>query len=107
MYKIGVVKGSLSFPNPNLFKFMSAAYTVDIPPELDKGEVFQKLKDFDGFLSAHDFLGSMAWLTFVFRDEEDLERKAGMLGRSQVPRGPFVGFPSHPVQIPLHNLMLD
>ena len=56
---------------------MAAAYTMDVPPELDKGEVFQKLKDFDGFLSAHDFLGRMVWLTFVFRDEEDLERKLG------------------------------
>jgi len=79
MYKIGVVKGSLSFPNPNLFKLMAAAYTMDVPPELDKGGVFQKLKDFDGFLSAHDFLGRMVWLTFVFRDEEDLERKLGTL----------------------------
>jgi DNA-binding Lrp family transcriptional regulator len=79
MYKLGVLRGSFFYPNPNLFKLNTAAYTTHISEELDKADAFRKLKSFDAIISAHDFLGRMAWITFVFSDEQDLERKLSAL----------------------------
>ena len=96
MYKLGVLNGSSLFPNPNLLKFKAGAYTMDIPPELDKAEVFHKLRSVEGFLSAHDFLGSKAWVTFVFRDEQELERKLVFLKKLAGPVGTFSRIPFPP-----------
>src|SRR5579872_5077401 len=50
MYRLGVLKGSVMYPNPNLFKLMGAAYTMNIPEELDKTRVFHEVKLVEGFL---------------------------------------------------------
>ena len=96
MYKLGVLKGSSLYPNPNLFGLMAAAYTTHVPAELDKAQVFQKLKEFEGLLSAHDFLGRMAWITFVFRDEQDLNKKLAALKMIAGPDGTLSRIPFPP-----------
>lgn len=75
MYKSGVLKGSLLYPNPNLFNLRARAYTFDVSPALNKEEVFKKLKLMEGVFSGHNFVGSKAWIVFFHKDEQDFERK--------------------------------
>ena len=96
MYKLGILKGSSIYPNPNLFGLRVAAYTMIVPAELDKTEVFQKLKGFEGLLSCHNFLGRMAWITFVFADEQDLDRKLAALRKIAGPQGILSSIPFPP-----------
>lgn len=75
MYKSGVLKGSIVYPNPNLFNLRAAAYTLDIPHSLNRAEAFKRLKLVDGVLSGHNFIGSRAWIVFFYRDQRELNEK--------------------------------
>jgi len=74
MFQLGVLRGSLLFPNPKLLKLSFGAYAAVIPPEKDKAATFQKLKLANGVFAGHKFMGSGVWITFYYRDTGDLEK---------------------------------
>ena len=96
LYKVGVLNGSSLYPNPNLFKLQAGAYWMEVPPDLNKAGLFQKLCSVEGFLSAHNFLGSKTWVAFLFRDEQDLEKKLGLFRNVAGPTGTFSRIPYPP-----------
>ncbi|MFI5420255.1 MAG: AsnC family transcriptional regulator [Nitrososphaerales archaeon] len=96
MYKLEFLKGTSMYPNPNLFKWLAGAYTLIVPPELNKAQVFDNLKSVEGFLSAHNFLGNKAWITFVYRDVQDLERTLNLIKKIAGPVGTFSRIPFPP-----------
>lgn len=72
LYASGIIKGSWVSPNPSLLGLSMRAFTVDVPPLLDKAKVIEGLRRVDGVVSAHDFVGSLLWVTFVYESEEAL-----------------------------------
>lgn len=75
IYKSGVLKGSSIYPNPSLFNLKGRAFTFDVPRSLNKEEVFGKLKLMEDVFSGHNLVGGKAWIVFLYKDEQDLERK--------------------------------
>jgi DNA-binding Lrp family transcriptional regulator len=96
MYKSGVLSGSILFPNPNLVKLKAAAYTVEIPDARKKAKVFQEMKRFEGVVGAHDFVGSRAWIVFLYEDEAELARKYRLLRKISGPNGVLSNLPYPP-----------
>lgn len=75
MYKTGVLKGSEIYPNPSHFNLKACAFTFNVSPDLNKGEVFKKLIQTEDVLSGHNFVGGKGWIVFFHKDEHDRERK--------------------------------
>ncbi len=68
MYASGVIRGSSVFPNFNLLGLKGGAYTVDVSPLQDKSDVVRRLREIQGVISIHDFVGSLVWSVFAYPD---------------------------------------
>lgn len=96
MYKSGVIRGSQVYPNPNLLGLNFAAYTLEVSSALKKKEAFRKLKLLDGVFAAHDFIGRRGWIGFVYKDEQDLNRKFSLFNEAAGSHGVISRIPSPP-----------
>ena len=75
MYRTGALKGSDVFPNPNLVGVKFGVYVVDVSPGLRKAEAVRELERVDGAVIIHDFLGSLAWVGFLYEDDRSYSRR--------------------------------
>jgi DNA-binding Lrp family transcriptional regulator len=101
MYESGVITGTSVFPNPTLLGLKAAACAFDISPSLRKTEVIRKLRLVDGVIAMHDFVGTLAWIVYVYEGEESLARKRALFNEIAAAEGAFSSLPYPPCHIRL------